>query len=321
MLPRHKALSLSRTMFDEDAVVLVASTTWLGLRAEGGYHEVDTRKALWMLENLDHRRQMDIRAFVAEARVSSFPLSQLRDHAVLELLRNAIRDGRLIAIQKGGAATKAPSTTVELRRLVAEIEKATRGKLPYRGRQHKLVVDVGFASLPGRDYYEVASQSEARAVLDGIAKESPASADLLKQASEKLSKDWRPPFQPDGLVLLRRIPVQATAPKDDGPALSPSQMKDLLQKEELVLELEHLYHDDEPVHEAPFTVELSDGSTVKGQLDAKGKATVRVSVTPIRVRFGPDSRPWEKVDQTANPDYQEKLDVDAFINSRLAPST
>ena len=231
MLLRHGTLNLSRTMADEDGVILVSSTTWLGLRAEGDYHEIDTRKALWMLENLDHHRQMDIRAFVAEARVSSFPLSQLRDHAVLEHLRNAIHDGRIIAIQKGGAATKAASTTVELRRLVAEIEKATRGKLPYRGRQHKLVVDVELASLPGRDYYEVAPQSEARAVLEGIAQESPPSANLLKQACGKLSKDWRPPLQPDGLLLLRRIPSQASAPKDDGPALTPSQMKELIERE------------------------------------------------------------------------------------------
>jgi hypothetical protein len=62
-----------------------------------------------------------------------------------------------------------------------------------------------------------------------MAKISPASADLLKQASDKLTKDWSPPFQPDGLILLRRIPVQTAAPKDTGPAITPSQMKALIE--------------------------------------------------------------------------------------------
>jgi hypothetical protein len=218
-------------MADEDGVVLVSSTTWCSVRAESGYHEIDSRKALWMLENLDRRRSTEVRSFVTEARLGNFDIHRMADHEVAKLIRDAIQDGRVIAVQRGAAKSDSPSTTVELRRLVAVIEKATRGKLPYRGRQHKLVVDVELACLPGRDYYEVAPQSEARAVLEGIAQESPPSANLLKQASGKLSKDWRPPFQPDGLVLLRRIPSQASAPKDDDPALTPSQMKELIERE------------------------------------------------------------------------------------------
>jgi hypothetical protein len=175
---------------------------------------------------------------VANARLGNFQLYRMDDREVLKVIRNAIHDGRLIAVQKGAAQAVSISETVQLRRLVAQIEKQTRGKLSYRGRQYKLVVDIDLAKTPGRDSYEVASQSEAYAALDGIAKESPASAEQLKQASEKLSKDWRPPFsQPDGLALLRRNPVQAAVPRDDGPALTPSQMKTLLSdklKEEII---------------------------------------------------------------------------------------
>jgi hypothetical protein len=268
MLPLHKALSLSRTMFDEDAVVLVASITWLGLRAEGGYHEVDTRKALWMLEDLDQRRQMDIRSFVSEARLSSFPLSRMDDQAVIALLRDAVRDGRVVAVEKGGAATKTSSATIELRRLVAQLEKQTRGKLSHQGRHYKLIVDVELASFPSRDSYEVASQSEARAVLDGIAKESPASAALLKQASKKLSKDWRPPLQPDGLVMLRRIPVQASAPKDYEPPISPSQMKRLMAG---WIELVVVWDDTgQPVPGVPLTLQTS-GNRQSLKTDGSGR--------------------------------------------------
>ena len=217
---------------DEDKVVLVSSIRWIALRAEGGYHEVASRKALWMLENLDHRRQMDIRAFVSEARLGNFPLNRMDDHEVLTLIRDAIRDGRVVAVQKGAENSAVPSATLELRRLVVQVEKATRGKLSYRGRQYKLVDGDDLARLPGRDYYEVASQSEARTVLDGIAQESPASAAPVRKASEKISRDWRSPSsQPDGLVLLRRIPVQATVPNDDGPAITPSQMKAMMEAE------------------------------------------------------------------------------------------
>ncbi len=312
-------------MADEDEVALVSSTPWRSMRAEGGYQEIDSRKALWMLENLGRRPGLEVRAFASEARLGNCSLDRMRDHEVLKLICDAIRDGRVIAVERGGAKSNNATATAELRRLVAQVEKVTHSKLSYRGRQYKLVVDVDLGKIPGRDSYDVVSQPDAQVVLVSIAKESPPSAEPLRKASEKISKDWRPPFsEPNGLVLLRRIPVQATMPKDEGPAITPSQMKALLKKEkpdDFVLELEHLYHDDGPVYEAPFTVELSDGSTVKGQLDAEGKATIHLQVLPIRVQFGPDSRPWKKVDQTANPDFQEELDVDAFIDSHLESSS
>jgi hypothetical protein len=216
MLLHHGTLSLSHTLADEDEVVLVSSTTWCRVRAESGYHEIDTRKAIWMLENLDRHRAMEMRSFAVQ--LGRFDLYRMDDREVLKLIRDAIRDGRVIAVQKGVEKSETPGATVQLRRLLAQVEKQIRGKLSYRGRQYKLVVDVDLGQLPDRDYYEVAPQSEARAVLDSAAKDLGAPADLLKQASDKLSKDWRPPFShPEGLVLLRRIPARASTPKDEGP--------------------------------------------------------------------------------------------------------
>jgi len=228
MFPLRESLSLSRTWTDENEVVVISWFEWQRVHAESGYHEIDSYKALWMLNSLDCQRLMEARHFVSELRLNSFPLDRTKDHEVLELIRQALNNRRLVAIQKGAEQPAIPSVTVQLRRLVAEVEKATHGKLSHQGRQYKLVVDVELASTPGRDYYEVTSQSEARAALDSVAKISPASADLLKQASDKLTKDWSPPSQPDGLILLRRIPVQTAAPKDTGPAITPSQMKALL---------------------------------------------------------------------------------------------
>ena len=324
MLFGSPSLRLTPLWQQDGAIALIPPTEAIRLRRDEGYEDVPVREALWEFDGMERRPSWELRDFVAKAALSRVYLHETDDQQLLHMIRQAIRDGRLIALRKGDGTGKTTSETVERRRLVRQIEQHTRGKLNASGRQYKLVADVDLARTPGRDNYEVASQSEARAVLDGMAKQLGAPAELLKQASEKLSKDWCAPRHPEGLVLLRRIVVQASAPKDDGPAITPSQMKALLTKEkpdDFVLELEHLYHDDQPVHEAPFTVELSDGSTVKGQLDAEGRATVHLAVMPARVQFGPDSRPWRKVDQTANPDFQDKLDIDAFIDSHLESST
>jgi hypothetical protein len=225
MLSGHRTLSLSRMTSDQDEIVLVPSTGWPAIGASSGYREIDPRKALSMLETLAPHHTMEARRFASEFARNIY---RLDDHEVFHIIRNAVSDGRILAVQKGAAKPAASGATADLRRLVADIEKASRGKLAFRGRHYRLVVDIDLAKLPRRDYYEVATQSEARAILNGMARESPPVAGLLAKASGRLTKDWRAPFsQPDGLVLLRRIQVQATAPRDDGPALTPSQMATL----------------------------------------------------------------------------------------------
>jgi len=112
-------------------------------------------------------------------------------------------------------------------------------------------------------HYEVASQSEARAALDSVAKISPASADLLKQASDKLTKDWSPPSQPDGLILLRRIPTQSSTPKDTGTAITPSQMKRMLMG---WIEIEVVDQDNDP-YPTHYWLELASSDVREGALD------------------------------------------------------
>jgi len=267
MLSGQVTLSLTRTLADPNEVVLVALTAWLRDRAESPYREIESRTALWKLENLGRDRSMEVRSFAGK--LGRFDIHRMDNQEILALIREAIRDGRVISVQKGAGKTAPLSATTELRRLVAQVEKATRGKLSYRGRNYRLLVDVELARLPDRDYYEIASQAEARAVLGGIAQESPASAEPIRKASYKLSKDWRPPLQPDGVVLLRRIPVQASAPKEEGPALTPSQMKALLTKSGWI-EVEAVYEDEEEPYVGPYRLELPDGSIASGTFDQHG---------------------------------------------------
>jgi hypothetical protein len=71
-----------------------------------------------------------------------------------------------------------------------------------------------------------------------------------------------------------------------------------------VLQLNHLYHDDVPVAGAEFEVELEDGNSIRGHLDDSGQAEVRgMRSRPVRVRYGPDPKPYEIVDDGTNPAY------------------
>lgn len=84
------------------------------------------------------------------------------------------------------------------------------------------------------------------------------------------------------------------------------------------LTLDHRYHDDDPIQEATYTVKFSNGYEVSGQLDKNGKARlVGVPSGQAEVRYGPDSRPFQPVEQEKNPDYRETTgdaDIDALID-------
>jgi hypothetical protein len=84
------------------------------------------------------------------------------------------------------------------------------------------------------------------------------------------------------------------------------------------LRLDHRYHDDEPVQGAPFSVRFSNGYEARGTLDESGKARlIGVPAGQAEVRYGPDSRPYEAIEQPKNPDYREQMgaaDFDALFD-------
>lgn len=83
------------------------------------------------------------------------------------------------------------------------------------------------------------------------------------------------------------------------------------------LELDHRYHDDGPIDGAAFLVRFANGYEVSGKLDSQGRARL-VAVPPgsAEVRYGPDSRPFQPVEQPPNPDYSPQMseaDVDGLF--------
>jgi uncharacterized Zn-binding protein involved in type VI secretion len=85
--------------------------------------------------------------------------------------------------------------------------------------------------------------------------------------------------------------------------------------------IERRYHDDEAVQGAEFEVELFDGTIIKGKLDNKGRARIEgVPPEAAKIRFGPDTREFERTDQTRNLQFRESLsqgDIDAMIAERF----
>jgi hypothetical protein len=223
-----QALSLTPSWSKEKSV-LVRATDALRLCREVGHEELPSRSALGQLDGLRQQDMIRVRDFVCAARLTGFPLSCFEDGKVLKLLRSAITNRDLVVLREGAnTASAAGRTTAEQRKLIATIEAKTRTKLNYSGRQYKLVADLDLAKVPERDSYEVVGREVAIRILFDLAKQSGQQtglADLLDQACTQVSPDWRPPFsQPEGLVLLRRVPsVHAVAP-DLAPAITPSQL-------------------------------------------------------------------------------------------------
>ena len=229
MLLGFRVLRLSPAWETDPVLVLVPRAKAFQMYREDGWEELPAVQAL---RELDWRSRFvfsQLRHFVADSGLAPFGMRELQDDEVLDLVRRCIRNGEVLMSRQSSSKRSTSNQVLESRRLVTEIERQTRGKLPYRGRQYKLVSGGDLDTIPGRDSYQVLSQGEARRILEGLALEAGAPADLLAKARDGISKDWRPPFsEPDGLVLLRRMPVRAAASKDDGPALTPSQMKALL---------------------------------------------------------------------------------------------
>jgi hypothetical protein len=229
MDPDCPAISLTPS-WKGDPVLLVGALDAIRLCREGGYAALEAVTAIGAVESRPRRIGDDIRAFVARANLSSFPLSALNDHQVIKLIANRIRSRDLVAVRRieGSSAPGEAEQTAKQRRLVRDIETKTHGRLAYAGRQYKLVVDAQLANLPGRDTYQVVPRDEARQVLDGMAEQPDTPADLkplLAEANSAVSPDWRPPLKPDGLVLLRRAPTVGSQAPEQIATMTPSQLR------------------------------------------------------------------------------------------------
>jgi outer membrane protein OmpA-like peptidoglycan-associated protein len=209
-----------------------------------------------------------VRDFLTKLRLPKDSLAFLDDHATIALLRQLLKRGMIAVLRESqGSRLATRDTAIAQRRLVRAIESRTHGRLGFGGRQFRLVTEL--SSLPQRESYEVVARRDAEQVLDGLASQSePELAKLLGQAKAKLTRDWRPPLQPDGLILVRRVVVQQAAGAPTEPAITPSQMKKLVKQTDWI-EIEVVYEDDEP-YTGPYRLQLSDQTMTNGSFDDEG---------------------------------------------------
>jgi len=152
------------------------------------------------------------------------------------------------------------------------IESAAKG-LVYGGRHYKLVVGTDLARTPDRDSYQVVGRDEACRLLESMAGQAAGAGglkDLLPKAIEQLSRDWRPPLSPTGLVLLRKEAVPRRAPTATAAAISPSALLRL--RDEGWIEIAFVDAGMEPVASVDFDLRLADGDRKSGTTNANGSA-------------------------------------------------
>ncbi len=261
------AFALSPSWRDQ-RLVLVRATDAIRLCRGGDYETLPALGTIAQVEMLGRRDMDALRHFVARARLARFPLSFLDDQELLGLLRRLLKSGEVVALRESEGGDKDGGASATQRRLIREIERKTRGGLGLDGRRYKLVADVDLGKLSHRDSYEVVRHDDAVKVLDALAKQNGAAADLLAKAKQGLTRDWRPPLVPDGLILLRKtVTMQAAAP-DLAAAITPSQMKQMLAKTEWIEivvkdELGHPYT-------GPYRIQMPDGSIREGSFDEQG---------------------------------------------------
>ena len=294
MLFGYDILRLTPLHRRDELVVLVPFFKALHLCREEGCDRLPVREALWHFESATTSMMglwatWEIRVFLGQAHLPGLFLPDTEDSQLIPIIAGAIKTGDLVALRKGDKAGKPVDATTEQRRLVRNIDKQTRGRLNFSGRSYKLVADVDLAGVPGRDSYEVVGHDDAIRVLDGLAKQSATGGDLsalLAQASAKLTPDWRPPFHPDGLILLRRIIARAAANRDDEPAITPSQMRAMMEKAALEIHVVDL--NQKPQEGLAFKIAMPDGGSVSDKLDKDGRGRAKSSSPGVFTVSFPD---------------------------------
>jgi hypothetical protein len=228
-------LSLARFWDDDDSrgIVLVELIESLRLRRGGAWEEVSESSALWEFERQHRRLSREIRSFAFDIGLASPYSTTSGDWDLVELIRANIGRGALIGLRRGRAKAAATQPILEQRHLVRDLE--AHGRLNEGGRLYTLVAGTDVDGIAERNSFEVVQHDEAVRVLDAIAKLTatrPEVATLLAKARAMLSRDWRAPLEPDGLVLLRKTVVPRMTASHDGPAITPSQIRAMVEAQD-----------------------------------------------------------------------------------------
>ncbi len=290
MVGLYPSVTISSILGDhlEERTLLVRKVDALALCQHGDFELVQAFDTLSDFDGNARSLLWRLRDFLGRARLWGVDISSLDDERVIHVLRARIGGGELVGIRrtKEALAREGDNVTAAQRRLVRAIDSAAKG-LAYGGRHYKLVVGIDLARTPDRDSYQVVGRDEARSLLESMAGQAAGAGglkDLLPKASEQLSRDWRPPLQPTGLVLLRREAAPRRAPTPIEAVISPSALRKL--RDEGWIEIVFVDAGMEPVANVDFDLRLADGDSKSGRTNENGSARLE-GITPgeCTVRF------------------------------------
>lgn len=164
----------------------------------------------------------------------------MSDAELRRWILDRIDSGALIALPHGGADDAGASPWGPVRKLARQIEESAPGGFRLAGFHFLVVAGIDLRRVENRDAFELASHEEARRILSELSQQratSPAAVPLLTKAKENLSRDWRPPLEPDGLVVLRRKLMNRTTRPTNSDIVTPSQMVPRVEKTWIEIEL------------------------------------------------------------------------------------
>ena len=259
---------------DSRRVVVVRAVDGLRLFHQGELETAPARETASLLERESRSLAQRIRDFAWRRDVGGYDVRRLREHELVSWLAQGIRRGDFVGLRRSRAAGAADEPTLVERRLVRDIERATRGRLGTGGRSYRLVAGADLAAMPDRNRYEVVGREEGLGVLGVLAAELGGRGDLLglfKEAAAKLSPDWRPPLAPKGLVLLRGIAVERVAASGPAAAITPSQMRAMLETEKPLVFFAR-FVDDHGKPVSGFAGEFAHGDDPKEKMAFSGAA-------------------------------------------------
>lgn len=281
---------------DRRRILLVEAIDAIKLCGSSEHERVDPRETIWLFQEQARELGWKIEQFLARCRWYGFKERWLREHERRELVVDAIRHGNLVGVRRVRQAAVEVDATIAQRLLVRDIARESGGRLDEGGRRYRLVAGADADFLPDRNRYEVVRHDEGARVLRALVTAGAAGGKLsalLTQALALLSLDWRPPLSPKGLVLLRRIAAERVAASATGPAITPSQMRAMMEASALAIHVVDL--DGTPQAGLAFAIRMPDGGDASGKLDEGGRGQAKSSAPGVfTVRFPElDGADWD----------------------------
>ena len=233
-------------------------------------------------------------------------MSRISDQELFKLVGRALDSGRLVVVARAAGAGTAPSAGSALGKFFARVARLALDKITCNGSHYRLVL---WHKVNRRDVgrtFRVIPLNEAAAILDRRAAQAPQRSEereILIEAKDHLIAPQSGTTE-SGLVLLGRIADYAPSAAQQGPAITPSQMRKL--KEQATLEIHVVDLKGKPQAGLAFKIKTPDGSSVSGKLDKEGRGRGQSSIPGVFVVTFPDldGADWDGDGALALPDKE-----------------